>query len=448
MVPCLRLRGTRVDVDRAHEPPARRPAGMLDDGGVSDAQRPWAPPGAASDGAGTQTAPAAAPGADPHVRPAPDPGAPLGMAGGSVFAADDGAAPPPTARAVTLGISIVTTALLLAAAAVLPVPYVITSPGPTFDTLGEVGDAELITVVGAPSYDSEGELRFTTVSLSGGPSRRLPLLSVLDAWLAGDEVVSPVESYFPPDQTEEEADELSTAEMLSSQEAASVAALEELGYEVPTAIVVQDLVEGSGAVGLVEAEDVLVAVDGDDIADYAELTAVMDAKEPGDVVTITVLRDGSELDLDITTTDDGTGRALLGIFLDLTFDLPVDVQIRIEDVGGPSAGMMFALGIVNSLTEPDETGGARIAGTGTIDLDGHVGPIGGIAQKMVGADEAGVAWFLAPVANCSEVVGAEPDGLGVVAVETLAEARAAVEAIGSGSGDTLRTCGEVLAEQG
>jgi len=400
---------------------------------VSDEQRPWGTPAGPSEGA-TRTA----------TGPATD--APLTMTAGAVLAGGDGVVPPPSARAVTLGVAIVTTSLLLAAAAVLPTPYVITSPGPTFDTLGEAGDTELITVVGAPSYESSGELRFTTVSLAGGPGRRIPLTEVLDAWLSDEEVVSPVESYFPPDQTEEEADELSSAEMLSSQEAASVAALEELGYEVPTTIVVEDLVEGSGAVGLVEPKDVLVAVDGDDLADFAELTAVMDAKEPGDVVTVTVVRDGAERDLEITTTDDGTGRALLGIFLDLTFDLPVDVQIRIEDVGGPSAGMMFALGIVNSLTEVDETGGERIAGTGTIGLEGEVGPIGGIAQKMIGADRAGVSWFLAPVANCPEVVGAEPDGLGVVAVETLSEARAAVEAIGSGTGDTLRTCSDVLAE--
>lgn len=401
---------------------------------MSDAQRPWTSPAGPTAGAGTQTDPAA-------QAPAP----PLGMSGGSVFGPDDAPPPPPTARALTLAIASSATALLLAAAAVIPVPYVVTSPGPTFDTLGEVDDVALIDVVGAPSYDSAGQLRFTTVSLSGGPGAHVSLGRLLEGWWESDQVAHPVEDYFPPDQTAEEADEQSSAEMLSSQEAASVAALKELGYEVPTTIVIEDTIEGSGAVGLAEHGDVVLAVDGDPIADYAELTAVMDVKKPGDVVTITVQREGAQKDLAITTSDGGNGRALLGIFLDLQFDLPVDVRIQIENVGGPSAGMMFALGIINTLTEPDETGGAHIAGTGTIDIDGQVGPIGGIAQKMVGAANSGATWFLAPVANCGEVVGAEPSDLSVVAVDTLSEARAAVEAIGKGDGTGLRTCEDVLA---
>jgi PDZ domain-containing protein len=354
-----------------------------------------------------------------------------------------------TARAITLAVTMVTTSLLLAAAAIMPLPYVVTSPGPTFDTLGKVDGVELISVVGAPSYESEGQLRFTTVSLVGGPGSRVSLLQVLDAWWRDDVTVHPVEDYFPPDQTAEEADEQSSAEMISSQEMATVAALDELGYEVPTTLTVGETLEGSGAFGLVEPGDVMVSLDGVHLDGYADVTAEMETKAPGDVVQVGVLRDGDELDLAVTTTaSEDDGRALLGVLIDPTFDMPVDVRIQIENVGGPSAGTMFALGIINTLTEADETGGVAIAGTGTMDLDGTVGPIGGIAQKMVGAHSDGAEWFLAPVDNCGEVVGAEPRGLGVVAVATLAEARSAVEAIGAGDGDTLRTCRDVLAAAG
>jgi PDZ domain-containing protein len=258
-----------------------------------------------------------------------------------------------------------------------------------------------------------------------------------------------VEDYFAPETTAEEVDEQNSAAMVSSQEMATVAALEELGYDVPTTLTVEETLEGSGAFGLIEPGDVMVSLDGAQLDGYADVTAAMQAAEPGDVVHVGVLRDGAELDLAVTTTaSEDDGRALLGVLIDPTFDMPVDVRIQIENVGGPSAGTMFALGIINTLTEVDETGGVPIAGTGTMDLDGNVGPIGGIAQKMVGARDDDAEWFLAPVDNCGEVVGAEPRGLGVVAVATLAEARAAVEAIGAGDGDTLRTCRDVLAAAG
>jgi PDZ domain-containing protein len=175
------------------------------------------------------------------------------------------------------------------------------------------------------------------------------------------------------------------------------------------------------------------------VPSFSVLSDVMDTKEPGVEVTVTVQRDGEAVDLAVTTTADGD-TALLGVFIDPEFDLPVDVDIEIQNVGGPSAGTMFALGIIDLLTEEDEVGGKTIAGTGTVDLTGTVGPIGGIRQKMVGATKAGATWFLAPAENCDEVVGHVPDGLDVVAIETLGGAREAVEAIGDGTTEDLPTC--------
>jgi Lon-like protease len=350
-----------------------------------------------------------------------------------------------TRRSVTLSIAIVTTSLLVAVAMLLAVPYAVTSPGPTIDTLGSTDGVDLIQINGAPTYPSSGEIRLTTVSMQGGSGREVSLFTMLFGWADPTRVVLPEEELVPTDQTEEEIDASNQAAMVTSQETATVTALEELGYEVPTTLEVEGTIEGTGAVDIAQPGDVVVALNGEDVVGLSDLGDRLDGVTPGDVEVITVERGGERVDLQITTSDDGTGRAILGVWINPTFHPPIDVKIMIDNIGGPSAGTMFALGIIQKLTEPDETGGERIAGTGTIDLDGVVGPIGGIAQKMVGARDDGATWFLAPADNCGEVVGAEPDGLRVVAVSTLHEARGVVEHIGSGDTADLRSCADVLA---
>ena len=159
-------------------------------------------------------------------------------------------------------------------------------------------------------------------------------------------------------------------------------------------------------------------------------------------MTITVERDGATLDLSFDSIAAGENEpgSKLGVYLTVEPDMPVTITVNLKDVGGPSAGMMFSLGIIDRLTPGDMTGGTPIAGTGTMSFDGQVGAIGGIQQKMWGAKKDGAEWFLAPRDNCSEVVGHVPDGLRVVSVSTLAEATAAVSSIAEGSGDTLPTC--------
>jgi len=356
-------------------------------------------------------------------------------------------APPVSRRTVTLTISLLVTAVLAAVLLVLPTPYAVRTPGPTENTLGsqELGDGEsmrevpLVEVPDDLANDATGELLLTTVSVFGGPGGDVLVGDVLWGWAAKDRSVQPVELMFPVGITQEQQQEEAQAEMLSSQETATVAALTELGYEVPATLTIAGTSEGTGAAGVAEAGDVVRSLGGEPIETYSELLAALGTVTPGDDVVLGVERDGKPVDLTITTSE-GDGRALLGVLIDAQYDYPIDVQIQIENIGGPSAGMMFALAIIHKLTPEDELDGQVVAGTGTIDVDGRVGEIGGIEQKMAGAVRDGAEWFLAPRGNCDQVVGNIPEGLDVVAVSTLSDARQAVEAIGAGEAQGLPTC--------
>ncbi len=339
-----------------------------------------------------------------------------------------------------LSVGMLSSAVLLAVLIVLPTPYAVNSPGPTRNVLGEHDGTPLIEISGAETFPTTGELRLTTVSGTGGPGFPSTVRDVVSGWVSPTSVVVPVELLYPPDTSQDELDETNNAEMVSSQENATVAALTELGYEVPATLVIAGTVEGSDAHGKVEKGDVIVAIDGITVPDYTTLLDHLAGVEPGSTITLTVRRHGENLDVPIVTGTKDDGTAQIGIFIDPSFEFPVDVKISIDDIGGPSAGTMFALGIIDKMTPEDETGGKDIAGTGTIDVNGDVGAIGGIRQKLAGAKRDGATWFLAPSSNCDDVIGHVPDGLRVAKISTLHEAREAVTAIGAGAGDTLPTC--------
>ncbi|MEV7972594.1 PDZ domain-containing protein [Cellulomonas sp. NPDC089187] len=365
----------------------------------------------------------------------PDDGRPL-----DVFGPDEPRAVPVTRRAALLTFGMLGSAVLLLGMLLLPVPYAVNGPGPTLNTLGEYDGEPLISISGAETYESTGELRLTTVSTTGGPGYPSTLVRVIQGWLSGSTQVLPAEYVFPQGATQEQIDEQNQAQMTSSQENATVAALEELGYTVPTTMTIAGAVEGGAAEGLLQEGDVLRSVDGTPMDSYAQLIDLLAETDPGTALTLGIERDGQATDVTVTTGAKDGGGSQLGVYIDPDFDLPVDVSIKIEQIGGSSAGTMFALGIIDRLTPQDEANGAHIAGTGTMELNGDVGAIGGIRQKMAGALRDGASWFLAPADNCDEVVGHIPDGLQVTRIDTLSEARAAVEAIGAGDTADLPTC--------
>lgn len=331
----------------------------------------------------------------------------------------------------------------------LPTSYVVQQPGPVYNTLGTARNADgeevpLISVEGAETFPTEGALDLLTVQVQGNRERTPSWFELATAWFDPTKAVLPIDAVFPAGQTTEQRNEESAAMMVDSQQEATAAALSELGYDVGAQLSVYEVMADSAAEGVLEDGDIILEANGDDVPDAEALRAVINEGE-GAPVELLIERDGEEETVEVTPTlstgDDGESAWLIGVRLITDYDFPIDVTIQLNNVGGPSAGMMFALGIIDVLTPGQLNGGQNVAGTGTINADGTVGPIGGIRQKMWGALNAGADWFLAPEANCDEVVGHVPGELKVFSVGELDDALDVLEAVRDG-GDlaALPTC--------
>ncbi len=330
----------------------------------------------------------------------------------------------------------------------LPTSYVIQRPGPVYNTLGSAESPDgvevpLISVEGAETFPTEGALDLLTVQVVGNRERTPSWFELATAWFDPSRAVVPIDTVFPDGQSDEERNTQSAALMVDSQQDATAAALAELGEDVGARIAVHSIMEGSAAEGVLEDGDVILAADGAPVAGVEALREIV-ADSGGEPVELLIERDGEEQTVSVTpkeTEIDGETVLLLGVNLMTEYDFPFEVAIQLNNVGGPSAGMMFALGIIDTLTPGELNGGEQFAGTGTITGSGEVGPIGGIRQKLWGAKDAGAQWFLAPEANCDEVVGHVPDGLRVFSVETLDDALAVLDAVREdGDLDALPTC--------
>ncbi len=344
-------------------------------------------------------------------------------------------------RTTSLVVSGVVLVMLVVVAFSVPMPYVLESPGVTENTLGEFNGKKVIEIDGAKTYPVDGHLELTTVSVSRQDYEpRLP--DVLSAWIADDQIVLPRDVVYPPEKSTQEVDKENKADMVASQSTAVVAGLTEAGID-PYAVTVKQVEPGAPAAGKLMASDEILAVDGGEIESIEAAVKAISAVDPGGPVALQVRRDGKRLRVEVTTepSPDDPSAARIGI----TLGPPVDVDIKLEqDIGGPSAGLVFSLAIYDMLTPGSLTGGRFVAGTGTIDTEGRVGPIGGIQQKIVGAydDGRGASVFLVPADNCEEASSSDlADELLLVKVATVTEAIEALEAIEAGDEAALTLCG-------
>jgi len=316
-------------------------------------------------------------------------------------------------------------------AALKPLPFVTYEPGLTVDVLGTNEEGkQIIEVEGHRTYRDDGQLRMTTVYVSQPePKGNNNLFELMRDWVSDEDAVYPYDAVYRQGETVEENRKQGAQEMTSSQDAATAVALEELGYDV-TEAAVAGVAKGTPADGVLKAGDVLLRVDGTPVTTADEVVDIVSGRTGAEPLDLVIRRDGQRRTVTLTPqiTD---GRPQIGIQVGTQAkpDLPVKVDIAIDPaIGGPSAGLMFSLGIYDTLTPGSLTGGATIAGTGTMDAAGNVGPIGGIQQKIVGARDAGAELFMVPPDNCAEALGAPNGDMRLVRAATMHDARVAITA--------------------
>lgn len=330
-----------------------------------------------------------------------------------------------------------------------PVPYVRSSPGPTIDVLGDLGDEPIVQVEGRRTYPTEGELRLTTVTVDTSATK-VSLFSALRGWADPAISVLPFASIYPDSVSVEQDRAESAAQMVSSQDTAVAAALTELGYDLPTYPEVTGITPGGPSEGILKPRDRVLRVNGAEVVDLQGVLGQMDEVSPGEEVTVVVERrtekKGRQVrSLKVTSgsASDDPERAVLGVLIGTGFEFPFDVRVALGDnIGGPSAGLMFALSIYDVLTPGPLTGDHVVAGTGTITADGQVGPIGGIQQKIVGAQRAGATLFFVPPDNCTAALGAalDTDAMELVRADSLQSALSSLEAYADNPDADLPRC--------
>lgn len=346
-----------------------------------------------------------------------------------------------SARSTTLAVSGVLLAALVLVLSFLPVPYARLSPGPTTDTLGAVGGRQLIAISGTTTYPVNGRLELTTVSISA-PDHRMGLLEAISGWLSSGVAVVPRENVYETGKSVADIKQANTQEMELSQKHATHAALTELGIKSTTYVVVSQTTEDTPASGKLMIADRIEKIDGQRVTEPADVRDLVRKHKPGENVVFLVSRGGKSLTIPIKTTkvtDEGKDVPFVGIQADRDYEFPFTVKIQLDDVGGPSAGLMFALGIIDRLNKEDITGGATVAGTGTIDDSGVVGKIGGISMKILGAKKSGATVFMVPAGNCREALNSPPKGITLVKVDKLKTALQALTAIRTKQG-TVPLC--------
>ena len=318
---------------------------------------------------------------------------------------------------------IAVTALVLASL-FLPSPFVILSPGNPQNILGSA-----ITITGTKSYPTTGKLSVTSVMVTD-PDSYITGFDVLYGWFDKNRAVLPRVEVYPEGESAADSMKNGAEEMSGSQTNATAAALNYLGYKSTSKLVITEVNDQTNANKLLYKSDIVLSVDDKKFESASEIMRYLDQKQPGDLVSIKVLRSEREIitkQIKLSARDDGS--AFIGVNIQQNFNFPFEVKIRLAETGGPSGGLVFALGVVEKLTPADLIRGRNIAGTGTITADGQVGPIGGIAEKIIGAKKDGVKIFLAPIENCTDIKNKDQltnsgskNDMKIVPVATLTEA--------------------------
>jgi PDZ domain-containing protein len=313
---------------------------------------------------------------------------------------------------------------------VVPTGFVIERPGQVFNVMGQIDGTKVISSQEVETFESESRFDVTTVSLLGNRESTPSWVQVLYAWADPNQVVLPLDEIFPPSFTAEQFRAESSLQMEVSQQDAIAVALKKLGYQVPRALYVNTVLEDAPSSGILIAGDLITSAGGVPVDTFDAFKAQIQLAE-GTPLIIEVIRDGEETSLSVTPSLNGEAW-VIGAMIGYTYNFPFELELQLGDVGGPSGGLIFSLGVLDALTEGSLAGKVHVAGTGTIDPEGNVGPIGGIALKMLGAKQAGAELFLAPAANCQEAIGQIPSNLTVVSVRDLTEALDKIEMFANG----------------
>ncbi len=312
--------------------------------------------------------------------------------------------------------------------ALVTVPYVSLGPGPTFNTLGEVDGKQVVDIDGTDVHKTSGHLNMTTVSQRDN----LTLGQALTLWMSGREQLVPRDLVYPPDKSRDEIDKANTQDFKRSEDSAEYAALGYLKYA--PAVTVETVSKDGASAGKLEEGDAIDAVNGTPVSDMKQFQSLMEETKPGDEVVLDFRRKNAPPG--VVTVKLGSApdkkQGVLGIGVIEAPWAPFSIHFNLANIGGPSAGLVFSLAVIDKLTTGELSGSKFVAGTGTIDSDGKVGSIGGITHKIYAAHEAGATVFLVPADNCDEARSAHEDGVDLVKVENLGGAVDALKALSAG----------------
>jgi Lon-like protease len=331
-------------------------------------------------------------------------------------------------RILTLIVALVPIVVFGVLLAVVTVPYVSLGPGPAFDTLGEVDGKQVVDIKGTQTHPTSGHLDMTTVSQRDD----LSLAEALTLWLSGQQQLMPRDLVYPPGQSREEIDKANDADFKESEHSAEYAALGYLKY--PQAVIVAAVNDPGPSVSKLQAGDSVQAVNGTPVATVEQFTSYLKNTKPGQQVTVDFRRKNAPPGVAQITLGSNKDRkyGFAGLSVMNAPWAPFVVDFNLANVGGPSAGLMFSLAVVDKLTTGNLAGSKFVAGTGTIKPDGTVGRIGGIVHKMTAARDAGATVFLVPAENCYEATSDKLPGLQLVKVDNLGGAVNALHAVTSG----------------